>query len=236
MAREKTIIVTGANRGIGFEAVKQLAASGHAVVLTARDQAKGNAAADMLEGNIIVQQLDVTDGQSIHAFTDFVQSELMGIDVLINNAGSSFDRRSAQTAGNPLYTSAEMLRKTLELNLIGAYALTRELLPYITRDKRADIINVSSGMGALTDMGTGSPAYRISKAALNALTVFLHAELSNNTEIHVNSICPGWVRTALGGANASRSLEEGVQGILWIVNEEPEVSGKFIRDRQTIDF
>ena len=87
-----------------------------------------------------------------------------------------------------------------------------------------------------SDMGTGSPAYRLSKAALNALTVFLHAELSGSTEIHVNSICPGWVRTALGGPNASRSLEEGVQGILWIVNEEPELSGKFIRDRRTIDF
>ncbi|HEX7027441.1 MAG TPA: SDR family NAD(P)-dependent oxidoreductase [Gammaproteobacteria bacterium] len=236
MFREKTIVVTGANRGIGFEAVKQLAASGHTVVLTARDEVKGKAAADILEGDVIVHQLDVTDERSIRRFTDFVQDELMAVDVLINNAGSSFDKRSEQTAGNPLYTSVEMLRKTLEVNLVGAYALTRELLPYITRENRADIINVSSGMGALTDMGTGSPAYRISKAALNALTVFLHAELSSNTQIHVNSICPGWVRTALGGANASRSLEEGVQGILWIVNEEPELSGKFIRDRSTIDF
>jgi NAD(P)-dependent dehydrogenase (short-subunit alcohol dehydrogenase family) len=236
MFREKTIVVTGANRGIGFEAVKQLAASGHTVVLTARDEVKGKAAADVLEGDVIVHQLDVTDERSIRRFTDFVQDELMAVDVLINNAGSSFDKRSEQTAGNPLYTSVEMLRKTLEVNLVGAYALTRELLPYITRENRADIINVSSGMGALTDMGTGSPAYRISKAALNALTVFLHAELSSNTQIHVNSICPGWVRTALGGANASRSLEEGVQGILWIINEEPELSGKFIRDRHIIDF
>lgn len=236
MVREKTVVVTGANRGIGFEAAKELAASGHTVILTARDETKGKAAADILPGDIIVHQLDVTDERSIRRFADFVKSESIDIDVLINNAGTSFDHRNEQTAGNPLYTPAEMLRKTLEVNLIGAYALTRELFPYITRDERADIINISSGMGALTDMGTGSPAYRISKAALNALTVFLHAELSAATEIRVNSVCPGWVRTALGGPNASRSLEEGVQGILWIVNEEPELSGKFIRDRRTIDF
>lgn len=235
MIREKTIVVTGANRGIGFEAAKELAASGHTVILTARDEVKGKAAADILAGEIIVHQLDITDGQSIGKFAAFIKSESINVDVLINNAGTSFDQRNEQTAGNPLYTPVEMLRKTLEVNLIGAYALTRELFPYITRDERADIINISSGMGALTDMGTGSPAYRISKAALNALTVFLHAEL-NGTEIHVNSVCPGWVRTALGGSSAARSLEEGVQGILWIVNEEPELSGKFIRDRRMIDF
>lgn len=236
MVREKIIIVTGANRGIGFEAAKELAASGHTVILTARDEAKGKAAADILQGDIIVHQLDVTDEQSIQRFVAFIKGESINVDVLINNAGGSFDSRNEQTVGNPLYTPVDLLRKTLELNLIGAYALTRELFPYITRGQRADIINISSGMGALTDMGTGSPAYRISKAALNALTVFLHAELSAGTEIHVNSVCPGWVRTALGGPNASRSLEEGVQGILWIVNEEPELSGKFIRDRHTIDF
>lgn len=236
MIRTKTIVVTGANRGIGFEAAKELAASGHAVILTARDEVKGKAAADILRGNIIVHQLDVTDEQSIRGFADFIKGESINIDVLINNAGTSFDSRSEQTSGNPLYTPVDLLRKTLEVNLIGAYALTRELFPYITRNNRADIINISSGMGALTDMGTGSPAYRISKAALNALTVFLHAELSGGTEMRVNSVCPGWVRTALGGASASRSLEEGVQGILWIVNEEPELSGKFIRDRRTIDF
>lgn len=235
MVREKIVAITGANRGIGFEAAKELAASGHTVILTTRDETRGKAAADMLQGDIIVHQLDVTDEQSIQTFAAFIKNESIRVDVLINNAGASFDSRSEQTTGNPLYTSVDMLRKTLELNLIGAYALTRELFPYISRNRRADIINISSGMGALTDMGTGSPAYRISKAALNALTVFLHAELSA-TEIHVNSVCPGWVRTELGGPNASRSLEEGVQGILWIVNEEPELSGKFIRDRRTIDF
>lgn len=236
MVREKTIVVTGANRGIGFEAAKELAASGHTVILTARDEVKGKAAADILEGDIIVHQLDVTDEQSIRRFAAFVESEPFNVDVLINNAGTSFDKHDEDAAGNPLYTSVDKLRKTLEVNLIGAYALTRALFPFITRDQRADIINVSSGMGALTDMGTGSPAYRISKAALNALTVFLNAELSVNTQIHINSVCPGWVRTALGGPNAARGLEEGVQGILWIVNEEPELSGKFIRDRRIIDF
>lgn len=236
MIREKTIVITGANRGIGFEAAKELAASGHTVILTARDEAKGKAAADILEGDIIVHQLDVTDEQSIRRFAAFVESESFNVDVLLNNAGTSFDSRDEDASDNPLYTPVDKLRKTLEVNLIGAYALTRALFPYIPRDQRADIINVSSGMGALSDMGTGSPAYRISKAALNALTVYLNAGLSIDTAIHVNSVCPGWVRTALGGPNAARSLEEGVQGILWIVNEEPELSGEFIRDRQVIDF
>lgn len=235
MIREKTIVITGANRGIGFEAAKELAASGHTVILTARDETKGKAAADILEGDIIVHQLDVTDAQSIRRFAAFIESEPFNVDVLINNAGTSFDKHDEDT-DNPLYTSVDKLRKTLEVNLIGAYALTQALFPYIARNLRADIINISSGMGALTDMGTGSPAYRISKAALNALTVYLHAGLSVNTQIHINAVCPGWVRTALGGPNAARGLEEGVQGILWIVNEEPELSGKFIRDRHIIDF
>lgn len=231
----KTIVITGANRGIGFEAAKQLAAGGHEVVLTGRNQAKVEAAAATLDGNVIPHVLDVTDEGSIERFANFIKKKELAIDVLINNAGSVFDKKEEQDGPNPLTTRADALRKTLELNLVGAYLVIQHLFPCMTKNGRADIINISSGMGALKDMGTGWPAYRMSKAAMNAMTVWLSAELQGgNTK--VNSLCPGWVRTELGGPNAHRTLEQGVQGILWIVNQEPDIHGKFIRDQRLIDF
>jgi len=234
--RKKTVLVTGANRGIGYEAAKELAECGHRVILTARNEQRGLKARDSIKGDVIFYLLDVTQSESVKQLAKFIEKDIGTIDVLINNAGSLFDpKRFEANPDNPLDTSVEVLNKTLQLNLVGAYDVTKQVLPFMNKTLRADIINVSSGMGALREMGVGSPAYRISKTALNALTKILTAELKK-TNIHINSICPGWVRTELGGIEADRSLEEGVMGIVWIVNDEPEFRGQFIRDKEFLEF
>ncbi|OFZ46912.1 MAG: hypothetical protein A2381_03700 [Bdellovibrionales bacterium RIFOXYB1_FULL_37_110] len=236
MNRRKTVLITGANRGIGFEAAKELAESGHRVILTARNKEKGIKACENIKGEVIFHLLDVTQSESVERLAKFIGKDIGTIDVLINNAGSMFDpRRFEANPANPLDSSVAILNQTLQLNFVGAYDVTKQILPFMNKKERADIINVSSGMGALHEMGVGTPAYRISKTALNALTKVLTAEFEN-TDLHINSICPGWVRTDLGGVGATRSLEEGVMGIVWIVNEEPELRGQFIRDKEQLDF
>lgn len=235
ISRRKTIIITGANRGIGLQAAKELAKQGHQVILTSRNKIKGHAAANTISPSVIYHQLDVTISESVKRFADFMAAEFEQIDVLINNAGSVFDMPDPDYQQSPLSSGVDILRTTLELNLIGAYAVTQALLPFMNKNQRSDIINISSGMGALTDMGIGSPTYRISKASLNAMTVLLANELAGTT-IHANAVCPGWVKTDLGGAGAPRELAEGVVGINWIINQEPKISGKFIRDQEIIPF
>jgi len=236
MFRKKTVLITGANRGIGYEAAKELAESGHRVILTARNEERGLKARDSIKGDVVFYPLDVTQHESVNQLVKFIEKDIGTIDVLINNAGSLFDpKRFEADSDNPLDTSVEILNQTLQLNLVGAYDVIQHVLPFMSKVKRTDIINVSSGMGALREMGVGTPAYRISKTALNALTKILTAELKK-TNLHVNSICPGWVRTDLGGPDAIRSVEEGVVGILWIVNDEPELRGQFIRDKEFLEF
>jgi len=232
----KTILVTGANRGLGFEACKQLALDGHKIIMTGRDEAKLKQAAAKLSGNIIPLKMDVTADKEIENAAIWVKDHIGNIDVLINNAGSVFDTFPfGANCENPLSTGHNELRNTLELNLEGPYSVIKSFLPLLRKTQRTDIINVSSGMGSLHDMGTGAPAYRISKAALNALTIFLATELAA-TKIYVNSLCPGWCSTELGGQEAPRTPAEGIIGIRWIVNERPELRGKFIRDKAIISF
>ena len=230
----RTIVITGANRGIGLQAAKKLAAAGHKVILTGRDFAKVQAAAREVKGEVHPYELDVTQHDSIKAFVQ----KLAGtqVDVLINNAGSIFDEfRMEPRPENPLNTSWDDFNKTMDLNLRGPYILTQALFPLFPQDRRVDIINMSSGLGSLSDMGAGVPAYRISKAGLNALTRLLQQELKDS-HFFVNSVCPGWVRTDLGGPNATRSIDESTVGIEYLVNEVPDLRGKFIRDRNETEF
>ena len=235
MAEKKTILITGANRGIGFQAAKTFAEQGHKVILTGRDTDKVAQAASQIEGKTLALKIDVTNEEDIKTAAEVLKNQGIKLNVIINNAGTVFDNWNDGTSDKPLTTSVEDLRKTLELNLIGAYAVTQHMLPLLDQSKRADIINVSSGMGGIEGMESGAPAYRISKTGMNGMTANLAAEFEG-TPVHVNSICPGWVRTDLGGSNAHRSLEEGVVGLDYIVNEEPEHSGKFLRDKEVIPF
>ncbi len=229
-------VVTGANRGIGYETCRQLAQRGLRVILTARNAAKGRLAAKTLSEqglDVVFQTLDVTDPTSIGELLNFIDARFDRVDVLINNAGIMLER--LDPGGIPVSVfdaSVDTLRISLETNVYGPLLLSQALKPLMHGNAR--IVNVSSGMGQLTEMNGGCPGYRISKTALNALTRIMADELKF-TKIKVNSVCPGWVRTDMGGPNAERSVEKGAETIVWLATlPEDGPSGGFFRDKQAI--
>ncbi len=233
----KIAVVTGGNRGIGFETCRQLAKKQFQVVLTSRDEAKGKAAAEQLRAEelaVINYPLDVTSLESVEQVAQFVQAKFGRLDVLVNNAGVLLDYRDSD--GSVFNLKLETLRETMETNLYGPLRLCQALVPLMQRHNYGRVVNVSSGAGELSDMHNGYPSYRISKTALNALTRILADQL-DSTNILVNSVCPGWVRTDMGGANASRSPEQGADTIVWLATlPDNGPRGSFFRDRQPIDW
>jgi NAD(P)-dependent dehydrogenase (short-subunit alcohol dehydrogenase family) len=225
------VVVTGGNRGIGFEISRQLAARGAEVVLTARNDDAGKAATRKLAAQDLTVQfhpLDVTSPQNIDALRDFLKRTYGRLDVLINNAGI-IDKNDT----HGLDVDMETVRVTLETNALGPFLLSQVLVPLLQRSKRARIVNVSSGMGAFSEMEGDYAAYRLSKTALNAITAMLSAELRGR--IAVNAACPGWVRTNMGGRNAERDVSEGADTPVWLALDAPQkLTGKFLRDRKVI--
>jgi NAD(P)-dependent dehydrogenase (short-subunit alcohol dehydrogenase family) len=225
------IVVTGGNRGIGFEICQQLASRGAQVILTARKAEAGQEAIDKLAAQKLTARfhpLDVTSSTGAAALRDFLDQTFGHLDVLINNAGIISDDEAAG-----LEVKLSTVRATLETNTLAPLQLAQTLLPLLKRSRAPRIVNMSSGMGALSDMGSGYAAYRISKAALNAVTGILAAELHG--AVAVNSMCPGWVRTDMGGANAERDVSQGADTAVWLALDAPqELSGKFLRDRKVI--
>ncbi len=224
----KTIIVTGGNRGIGKEIVRQLAQLGHQVILTTRDLDKGREVLKELESEnqVSIEQLDVSSFQSIDQFVASIESKYEKVDVLINNAGIYID-------GKDLTYNIDLnkLEQTLQTNLYGPIALSKGLVPLLQKSNDPRIINVSSGMGATTDIAGGYPSYRISKAALNAFTINLAAELR---DFKINAVCPGWVQTDMGGSSATRPVEKGAETPVWLALDDQVTTGKFWRDKQII--
>ncbi|MBI1949853.1 MAG: SDR family oxidoreductase [Acidobacteria bacterium] len=235
----KIAVVTGANRGIGFETCRQLARGGMKVILAARDEAKGRVAAQRLrdEGlDVDFARLDVTDGDSVREFARFVRKEYGRVDVLVNNAGVMIDQRGSFLPGMPgvFKTKIETVRETMETNVYGALRVTQALRPLLPETgDGARVINVSSGMGQLSEMNGGYAGYRISKTGLNALTRIFADELKG-TAIRVNSICPGWVRTDMGGPKAERTPEQGADTIVWLATMPVAPTGGFFKDRKAI--
>ncbi|MGH7842697.1 MAG: SDR family NAD(P)-dependent oxidoreductase [Candidatus Binataceae bacterium] len=234
MATQRIAVVTGGNRGIGLEICRQLAALDLKVVLTARDAAKAQAACARLAKSgreVAFYPLDVADAASIARFRDYAESVLGRWDVLVNNAGVYLD--GAHTA---LDIDGATFRQTLEVNLTGALLLSQAAIPLMRRQRYGRIVNVSSDMGAHADglSAGGYPAYRVSKAALNALTRVMAADL-HGSNILVNAMSPGWVRTDMGGAGAPRSVEEGADTAVWLATlADRSPSGGCFRDRKAI--
>ncbi len=232
---KKYALVTGANRGIGLETVRQLAHEGTETFLGSRDLQKGLIARDSLpeelRHRIHVLRLDVTDAISVQAAVQTLAERVGHLDLLINNAGINYDTwqkgSSADIDG--------VTKETFETNFFGVWRMTRAFLPLLRKSKSARIVNVSSGAGSLTHMSSGTPAYSTSKAALNALTIVLAQELRKE-EILVNAVCPGWVATDMGGSGG-RSVELGAKSVLWAANiPSGGPTGGFFRDGRGIDW
>ena len=229
--RDPVVVVTGGNRGIGLEICRQLAARGARVVLTARKRAAGEAAvATLAVGKYaaLFHPLDVTDGNSIDGLRDFLKERCGHVDVLINNAGIiPKGEASARKVG------LATVRETLETYALGPLHLVQALLPLLKRGRSPRIVNMSSGMGALAGNDGGYAAYRMSKTLLNAVTAILAAELAGT--VAVNSVCPGWVKTDMGGAGATRDVAHGAETAVWLALDAPvTLTGKFVRDREVI--
>ena len=227
----KTALVTGANKGVGREVARQLAGKGFHVFVGARNREAGCKAADQIAkqgGKATFLGIDVADDASVTAAASKFSKTADQLDVLINNAGIMLNGDDTI-----LEVSDDLVRKTLETNTLGALRVTRAFVPLLTKSKAPRVINVSSGGGQLTGGADGwSPAYCISKTALNGVTSQLAAALP---KFAVNSVCPGWVRTDMGGRNATRSVEEGADTIVWLATDAPQnLTGKFLRDRKEI--
>lgn len=232
MSIAKTAIVTGANRGIGLEIARQLVQEGVRVVMGSRDPVKGErACAGLKAGDLAVSHaLDVNDTRNVQRFVEFVARNYGAPAILVNNAGAFPESNVALVTD----TKTSLWRETFETNLFGAVRLCREVVPLMQRVAYGRIVNISSGMGQLSQMGAGSPAYRVSKAALNALTATLAAEVKGSG-ILVNSMSPGWVRTDMGGKDAPRGVEEGAETAVWLaLLPSSGPTGKFFRDRKPI--
>lgn len=232
MATQRIALVTGANKGIGLEIARQLAGKGFHVFVTARNRDAGMKAVESLKkanGSVAFVELDVTKPATIQQAAKEVARQVDHLDVLVNNAGIIED------GDNDILTlDPAIVGRTIDTNTLGPLRVAQAFVPLLAKSGSGRIINVSSGGGQLSDMGTWAPAYCISKTALNAVTCQLVAALRDKG-IAVNSMCPGWVRTDMGGSGASRSVEEGADTAVWLATEAPrDFTGQFVRDRKRI--
>jgi NAD(P)-dependent dehydrogenase (short-subunit alcohol dehydrogenase family) len=239
---QRIALVTGANKGIGFEVARQLARKNFHVFLGARDTEAGEAAAQKLHkeseeqahgenkghGAITVIKIDIADPDSIRRAAEEFSRSTDRLDVLVNNAGILLDDDK-----DVLTTTPGIFESTLRTNVLGALLVSQAFVPFLKKSAAPRIVNVSSGGGQLADGADGwAPAYCISKTALNGVTSQLAAALP---KFAVNSVCPGWVRTDMGGENATRSVLEGAAGIVWLAADAPQdQTAKFWRDRKVI--
>jgi NAD(P)-dependent dehydrogenase (short-subunit alcohol dehydrogenase family) len=229
---QRVALITGANRGIGLETARQLAGRGHHVVIAARDERTGRQAAERIQaegGKATFLPLDVNSSDSIGSAAGQFAATADRLDVLINNAGVYPDQ------GLTILTiPRDRLAQTFQTNTFGPLEVTQAFLPYLRRAAAARVINVSSGYGQLEGLSAEAPSYSLSKLALNGLTLLLAAALRRD-RIAVNAMCPGWVRTDMGGPGATLSVEEGADTAVWLADEAPhEITGILFRDRREI--
>ncbi len=255
---KKLALVTGGNRGIGKEVCRQLAAQGWDVWLGSRDLAAGEKAAREVGSSVRAVKLDTTSDEDIRKLVSLLQKEHQGkLDALINNAGVFLDagwndRGEAATDPEPVMpadlvhgfeaqsafrASPKMVFDSFRINTLSTLRMIQAFGPLMAESGAGRIVNVSSGMGALTDMNGGAAGYRLSKTALNAVTRIFAEELADQ-DVRVNSVCPGWVKTDMGGAGAERPVEQGAETIVWLASspEAAEFTGSFFRDKEKVDW
>ncbi|USE01854.1 SDR family NAD(P)-dependent oxidoreductase [Vibrio sp. SCSIO 43133] len=228
---QRIAIVTGANRGLGKEVSRQLAAQGDIVIVTARQLSDAQQAVKELGwDNLLAAQLDITDEGSITHLVERVKQRFSVVDVLINNAAIHYD-----TWQNVTNANLTTVKEAMDTNVFGAWRMTQALLPLLQSSQQARIVNISSGAGALDNQTGSTPAYSMSKIALNSLTLMFANQLKSRG-ILVNSVCPGWVATDMGG-NGGRPIAIGAEGIVWAANLPVNgPTGGFFRDRERIVF
>jgi NAD(P)-dependent dehydrogenase (short-subunit alcohol dehydrogenase family) len=265
----KTVLVTGGNRGIGFEICRQLDEKGFQVILGSRNLNNGVKESETLSKNVIVKQLDVTNEISIKRLFEFVKSDIGKLDVLVNNAGlgananenfilsgmkKSLKRnfhgfyqvvKNVNSRINKVelfsqterasYISLLGVKRIMDTNFYGAWRMIQVFIPLLTNSDDGRIINVSSGMGELNSLTGLYPGYSLSKSSLNALTI-LFSNALKESGIKVNAMCPGWVKTEMGGPDAPRTVCEGADTVVWLATENEIPSGKFFRDRHEINW
>jgi NAD(P)-dependent dehydrogenase (short-subunit alcohol dehydrogenase family) len=233
MSESRVALVTGGNRGIGREVCRQLAARGLRVILTARDISKAKSAATSLRttGDVVAATLDVTDPDSVRRLADDLDARGLHVDVLVNNAAILV----AESTGL-LQTPIADVRRTFDTNVFGAISVSQAFVPAMAARRYGRLVNVSSQAGQLSSMGTYAPAYSMSKAALNAFTRQL-AAATEGTGVLVNSACPGWVRTHMGGRGAPKSVEEGADTVVWLATLPGKgPTGGFFSERRPIEW
>ncbi|BAY81724.1 oxidoreductase, short-chain dehydrogenase/reductase family protein [Calothrix parasitica NIES-267] len=228
----KIALVTGGNRGIGFAITQGLLQKGYRVIITSRSLDKAKQAAEKLNSSgIIPVELDVSDDDSINQAFKSIESQINKLDVLINNAGIYPDE-----GVNILTIDRNLLNKTLNTNTFGAIRMVQELLPLLKKSSDARIVNVSSGFGEINGLSSDYPSYSLSKLALNGATIMLSQALRSQN-IAVNAICPGWVKTDMGGDSAPRTPEQGADTAIWLATEASRnETGKYWRDRKVIPY
>ncbi|MFM0220023.1 SDR family NAD(P)-dependent oxidoreductase [Paraburkholderia caledonica] len=225
----KVAVVSGGNRGLGLAIVRQLAAAGYSVVLGSRDLTSGNLEAAKLEAEgftVRAAQLDITDSASVKALFDSLQR----VDVLVNCAGIYLE-------GSATFSEIDeaTLTASIDANAVGAWRMCKAASALMIDQKFGRIVNVSTGWASLNEMQGNAAAYRISKAALNAVTRVVADELASKGDIKVNAVCPGWVRTRMGGPDGQLSPEESARDVLWAAFfDAGGPNGRFFRQRESM--
>jgi NAD(P)-dependent dehydrogenase (short-subunit alcohol dehydrogenase family) len=228
MSNQKVALVTGANKGIGLEVARQLVGKNFRVFVGARNAEAGAAAAKKIGAEFL--QIDVSNSEAINRAAEELARRCDQLDALVNNAGILLDDDKDAFSVTP-----ELFETTLRTNTLGPWLVANAFIPLLKKSDAPRIVNVSSGGGQLADGADGwAPVYCVSKTALNGVTLQLASALP---QFAVNSVCPGWVRTEMGGENAARSVEEGAAGIVWLASDAPqELTGKFVKDRTAISW
>lgn len=236
MDADKVALVTGGNRGLGLETCRSMAAAGYRVLMGCRDLDAGIETVQSLENDRInAVQLDVSSQQDIDNLVRLIQTQYGKLDVLINNAGVLLDAKLGQPA-SIVDADVDVLMQTLRINTVAPIAIINAMLPLMEVVDDARIINISSAMGQLSDMGSQYAGYRISKTALNAATLIFAAEL-DPAKFKINAVSPGWVRTDMGTDNADLSVAEGVDTTVWLATSaDAKHSGGFYRNRELINW